>query len=801
MDLKKAIPILSSRGLITKDLSALGDLVASYEYSKQCDNAILGVWRTRSSFNNIKGSTRKQLEILSTWGLRDFLDENWDDRFKNLVGVMTKNDMLDNFDMGSGIPGKVSKSFIVSPLFSVPGMPSGLAGFTTTGSEKISFCSSRKGMPADGLMMLDTLPSLFEKRIYAFSDLSLAFTLQVRNQFNRYDHLPIVGYTKDSERVWSHFPVSEVVFHMPHFNYETITAALKIQRRAYISTGPHYAPDLDPINVIGNRTSSEFLGAIAAHTKPLYEVLLDTFRAADYVEMERFVHAVPMSPEHWNGLTNLIDKEKDSSLYEKINRFQSSQGYELQIPYKDTGPLIERSDGLYFKDRCLCPAVVIPETTTRFGDRSILSGTIKCRGDVIPFSVPGSEFSGLWVEKFLESKGIVIRIDTSLRGNYGHIVLNAHPPEIIEGVEKVGWDNDKRGFIFKNCSIGPTGVPEVTRIPVLSEHPTEAIKCDMQVGTVMEKKAKANTSGSVPTLYAIAISIAASVIGYADGYVPFDIILHCEDRSQRRMVFDHVVNEFYLRQATEKNLDDMVNADNYPAAFWMDSTSGSVAKLAKHAGSGMVIAADSPAVLSILSARDSVLIDVSGLTDLSGIDDLSALVPIILSWYQKADRKMNYGKQVPSPENHITRGVYRLVCDTIAELSPTSSLDTVEAAIDEILVNPNFGNNHMGRRFLAHVFYLIAKEKFRIEDSERASGDNRSSVITSQETVRIPYSSGIRRSAKQLSIDISEAVKAFEDDDALVEVEEDLGDPLGLTISYSYWSQEIKKWIGASEKG
>lgn len=805
--LEPAVEKLQDLGHICRDPNKIRPLLRRYLVQRENDRGAVQAWRTRSRFSHIRQATPRQCEILAHWGARDMLNESWDQQLHRMIGVSDKGDIRSTFGISGNLAGKDSQPYLISPLCAVPSMPTGFVGFTTLQNEKQFYAVEREGCSLDALMLLG-LGSMFEERLYAFDDLAMALTLQIWNQHDMRNPLPVVGYTKDTYRAWQHYQSSDIIFAMPQFSFDVIRAALRVFDRAYISTEPKFDVLEDPLVVLSGHNAADFLERMDRHRRPLPEAICDWFREASAGEIREFGRRIEFEPRHWLRILKCVDKSREPDLYSKLMSFQDSGTFELRVPLVSkgrsvVGDLIERADGLYVGSHCPCPAVVSLDTVTSFGTTSTLQGTVQIEGDVFSFDIPSDMFSAAWVEKFAGENGHYLKIASNIRSDFEHYIRSLHPPKRVEGLDAVGWHAKKCGFVFPRYSIGSGGRIEPTRIPLAQQHPTENLGPEYRI----PKEQIAPLLADKPensVLWAMMAALTASIIAHAENHSTLGIALCSGSRSRRRRALDLLLDIGCVPQVKPADLRAEEHRNRYPVGAWLEAEDtvlkwvynkpGSKA-VPMHLRRNAIVTMDETLVRAATLAGGFVFIDV----DTEELPDplaLKNLLARILVWYQEHGRSLSYAKQAPAADNHLIHGVLRMLRTRIESTYQRQFTAALRSAADRVHVDENSGPGAVGRRFLYAVHYLIDGLKLpldlNLDNPMRTKG-----VAVQADRVflsRPNIVKALKNVAKYGLPGTQQITDAFEDDGALIQTVAGLQELEGWELTRAYWDSTRAAW-------
>ena len=320
--------------------------------------------------------------------------------------------------------------------------------------------------------------------IFAVSDPLVYIQIQLRQFEFSTVPLPLVLW-QDSPNgkayvrtrlAWGMFRDCRVVFWDLGLSLTTLRQAIAIN--GWIATcGPRRSNDAEELRDYLERcVPATFCSQLQKRAMPWPKALAVAMRKwSDSLIEDRFLQLQLEAPQ--------LERVRKACPYELRARLDSilqSRRIRGNVYFGDYD-IIEQDDGWYCCRRrglerqqtliCNAKLRLSQVVTYKHSSRMFYAGTIIFNNEEIPFTAPYREMERnpfKWLQQFLlqQNKG-VLHYNPSWKNRFLRVATLFKEPQIIQGLDVVGWDHDKVEFILPGHSIGLDG--GVRKLPVCED--------------------------------------------------------------------------------------------------------------------------------------------------------------------------------------------------------------------------------------------------------------------------------------------------------------------------------------------
>jgi len=184
------------------------------------------------------------------------------------------------------------------------------------------------------------------------------------------------------------------------------------------------------------------------------------------------------------------------------------------------------------------------------GDKNYV-GYVQHKETKYPFTVKVEEAKLLWLKKFLADNAIhsladPIDIYSSRNFSPFEVALRLHEPEVVQGVDRIGWDG--QGFQFKNCRLIAGEATEIPEFKVVANAPGP-IRTEYRLRTEMTDRIQ-DDSDEMTLCWALSLGLCAQLTAPAVAIPTYGIILL---RSQHDIFLNTLMSRFAIKASETKH--------------------------------------------------------------------------------------------------------------------------------------------------------------------------------------------------------------------------------------------------------
>lgn len=377
---------------------------------------------------------------------------------------------------------------LVIPMYDAP---QHICGFTFVGRDgrpddivyKYLYGSAVSSRSVLGVSMLTAAMSRryrddYKNKAFVVPDILLALRMQLRQLEEHSRHLPIVGVHlpvsgPDIAAFWKHLRLSTYVFWCPPGVMSPEALKLAVTMEAHVSQ--RHEQGMANEDFLNQETPKIFLQRVAATTQPWRDIV-ETIVAQDPDEGEDFLLRMKLPPAELEALqavgnddvvdvvTDMLEITATATQEIKLGRdriAQSNQGW----VHAGTGLVI--SNAILRIERILY--------RSRAASR-VFEGEIVWNGERIPISVAErdleKEGAFKWMDNQLAQRGMgPLDYTPSWSNRAIRIAQNFHTPQIINGIEGVGWNDQTGQFLFPAFTLAAESPPAKINLPPVPHMP------------------------------------------------------------------------------------------------------------------------------------------------------------------------------------------------------------------------------------------------------------------------------------------------------------------------------------------
>lgn len=764
-------------------------------------------WLTASSREKILGiNSQAARELIDAYKLSGLLENRtWDDLCGQFVGVASKGlyeQYVNPQDGKTTMPGTSTQRFIVAPLFDAPGRVSGVVSFDRGEGRKRFRCTPIPFGSLDALMFMNSV-YMHDSTVFATPDLTFALCTQVWSLLSNTGHLPLLGFTPDTEKAWMNVRPQKLIFWDREVNDELFIAARNVPDRAYVATKPNFADARDPYFHLQGYTAHEMLGCMRASAVPWLQALKDHLLATEVGESHSLITRLNLAPSHRQEILKYCSAKEER---EKIVGMIDIGVIEMRIPTTVKNQYIaQRADGWYMINKAapdpvpVSEAIPVIETYTSFNGSNVLTGHVRAKGKIIPFEVEKDQFDHRWLSQYCFDNGAPVVINSKIRNDLLYYALQFHSPVQVNGLERIGWDGS--GFAFPQFALKTNGRVIEEKSPIPNPHPlqrlllsdTPAIRHAR--GWLEDTPAHALYWAMISTLIANIIAPAVGVktrgIGVVDAYDDNKhSLLHAfvDDAAMDTYAVStgntaNTVSEIVAKE-NEHSYPIFVKAHASPALMqWIQEPSD------RNAFTLINPKIVQPALLrggwTIINCREAV-------TDILHVLHGRSIMPAVLTYFVK------HGCQIPATKGHLTFGVIELIRKWIRTRFRLEQLDVLARAEKMIDTGTEDGVAGLGSRFVGTLMYLFNHGKLALKRCRDVAGQPFDDVcVTTHGDWIYIDAENVRKTFQKAKVcmpDVSAVSQSFLESGMLQEEKYGLSSLEGWYLKPAEWDAEIAKW-------
>jgi hypothetical protein len=373
-------------------------------------------------------------------------------------------------------PGTKNQPWIVTPIYSAPGLITGFAGI---GQEDIEANHFPDHDNNDGLLFLHRPRRAGEDIAYAFGSARHALALYIMAQQNLAREMPpVIAYTETSDTAWRHVLCRKVIFWAPQIDLDLFIQARHVGDRAHIARLPLPDDGHDPFEHYRGLTYGMVLHRLERVAVPwllaLKDYIVATARSAvaDSIPLK-----LSLGPSELERLYSYCATQEERRIFNAV--YESGPiDITVTLPGKGT-KLIQKATGWYRVARhehvLLTDAMPVVESQTDIDgkeDNALLSGHIRIGGKtgVVPFRVRRGDFNARWLRETCNAAGHFVTVAAD---NLLAVAEAFHRPTMLAGLKKIGWDEDRAAFVFANVSLLHNGQLDETPRMAPLPHPSD----------------------------------------------------------------------------------------------------------------------------------------------------------------------------------------------------------------------------------------------------------------------------------------------------------------------------------------
>ena len=296
--------------------------------------------------------------------------------------------------------------------------------------------------------------------LFVIDDPYTALFLQLRWLKSNTQPLPIVTPWSDdkggTKQVWEWLPTENVICWSPH-------GIVRAVKQARIANAQVATTEITPRELDDNRyhrTSLDWLRRIGSHAVPWAVALRSHLTTLARDKIEQTMLDVGLGGAELRQFIQGCDVE----LRDRLTAIYDSRNYTRHIRF-DGRTIYESDNGWHLDpgDDLLCGAVIrIDQILHADTGRSYYRGVIKFQGHEVQFTEHTATLdTGLfkWARDYLLNHAALGRMSYNPRWSIHamEIAVRFHQPEMVEGVDSIGWSQNQRQFSFPTFAIDSNG--------------------------------------------------------------------------------------------------------------------------------------------------------------------------------------------------------------------------------------------------------------------------------------------------------------------------------------------------------
>ncbi len=741
--------------------------------------------------------------------LKPMENPNWSKQLGQFVGltdVQFYTDTVRPDNLENRLPGQARKNYLIAPMFDTPGRIAAIAAFDIHGSHKRHSVIALPRGSHDVLMFMNGL-QLYEEVVYATNRLDWALALQVWAYLSSAGPLPVVGYLDSSRKVWKNLRPRKVIFWDRQPTPALFEAARQVEDRAYIAKQPYLEHDEDPFVHLQGTAARTMLAAMQQSAEPWLKVLKDYLTSSSYSETQDIVNRLDLAPSHRQEMLNYCQTKEER---EKISALVDTGVIQMSVPMGVKNRyLLQKADGWWIQHKneaehhLACEAMPVIETFTSFKNRVVFTGHIRIHNKSLPFEVDRDKFSAEWLIQFCQEHGEIVEVHNSIYANFRHFALQFNAPSKVDGLDYIGWDDRDQTFVFPRHTLLPTGEFRAERRPIPGGHPSE--KFEFQPSNQAPKSSVLSwlePSPAAAAYWATYAAVLSNILAPVFKMKTSGIVL-ADDSQTASDILERVADNAYLATfkvegtiPTAELLYKLTTAEvahGMPLAVDFRGSSSLAMQWIQSAGDRNSVVALKPALSRSALLRGGWIVIRSNLAAASSvITSSSRMLPILLAFFQKNERKLTRGGR------HLVYGALQLVQAWLATEHQIESPDIFKTASRLIETGPGEGAEGIVSRFIGIIDEMMESELISFENATDliSNPSTKTTVIYGEQTVSINYPL-LMKVVRQHHIHLppsDELTAAFKQTAILADEMIGLQGLLGWVLHRPKWVEHLRTW-------
>jgi hypothetical protein len=309
------------------------------------------------------------------------------------------------------------------------------------------------------------LPAIFDKphaklqgKLVVTNDPMMAVRLQIRHLKSNVALLPIVAtydngtYIRTDRKVWNTVPQARITFWSPRPNLEIISQAHEAKARFADYHLP--LPELESQwGIMRHHLPHEWISVVDKHSRKWEVALRRMMAGMNETEIEELILSLELTGP---DLRDFIEKSREP-LRSVLTNIYTSRSRARQVRY-DKHVVTEEAQGWTVNGAQISSAIVrIEQLLQARSGRSYYRGVILFAGKEIPFTERTELVkAGIlrWARDYLEMAGHPgMTYVTAWDKKAINVALSFHTPQVVTGVDAVGWDPDRNQFNFPKFAV------------------------------------------------------------------------------------------------------------------------------------------------------------------------------------------------------------------------------------------------------------------------------------------------------------------------------------------------------------
>jgi len=305
--------------------------------------------------------------------------------------------------------------------------------------------------------------------VFVFTDPVAALRLQLRHLRSSTQPLPIViaraGGGAETMSVWRQLPDRRFIF------WGEPAAVLKLAKESRGRISTHQVSTVEMGQNMRHNSPLKWLQLIKKHTVPWDSALRSELQSSDAARAEELLQRLDFQPDDLRKFISSCNEE----LRDRLARI-NPQRYQHRRVRLGKKIVIESEDGWHLEDgeEISNAALRIEETIYASSGRAYFRGIARLKGQDLDFTVRQSDVDRRGLLRATRDylmhnmKGLLIsQAGWSPRSEY--IAMQLHEPKLVKGVDRIGWNQDRREFLFPKFWISSRGEVGQDRLPLRLE--------------------------------------------------------------------------------------------------------------------------------------------------------------------------------------------------------------------------------------------------------------------------------------------------------------------------------------------
>lgn len=431
------------------------------------------------------------------------------------------------------------EDLLVIPHFDLPGR---ICGFTFVGREAnpingdVVFKAANLGNAGDthreaGLAFWPAIEQPPHRHlgdsVFVFTDPSIALRLQLRHLRSSSLPLPIVigmaNQRAESKHVWKQLPDRRFIF------WGDTAAVLKQARETGGLVSDYRVSSAELNKNLRHQQPLNWLRLIAKHAVTWDVALRAELRSCDASGAEELLHYLDLRPEELRDFIASCAEELRDRL-----RGINPQRFGHRRVRVGNHTVIESEAGWHLHssgEQISNAALRVEEVIVAASGRCFYRGIARLKGRDLEFVVNEQDVDSRGLlcsaraQLMRDGKGLLIsQHNWSNRAMF--IAQQLHPPELVQGVDRIGWNRERRQFLFPNFWIAMGGEVGRTRLPLRLEPnvPGEHLQ-EPEPLTPREAEALSADLPEVKLTWGLAATIMHNLLAPVLNYAPVGVVL------------------------------------------------------------------------------------------------------------------------------------------------------------------------------------------------------------------------------------------------------------------------------------